>query len=319
MKQNPCYSDKIKSHILKIYEKLTGMFSGPTPTPNNIERALTIMNVITPLTKDETIQKSYDLFRAAMRVPTSQTYPYEKQMEIARVAMQGAYKCNKSLLPPVEDLDNIIKFAKYHFFRLAKPGNEEYLKATMNALCALVYDPGTDTLTALRDEFLAKPGRFVHTTAQMLLDNNPPKLHKVVFLLLSHVSKKLFSDDGGLSTDPNVMGALCASCASAHAHLNPKDDVQEAALTVLFKMINSSRWLPHITEKGWKVLDLAAHWVSSDLPALRRCLDNSLLMERIRVRGRPGAATIWENMTRRIQSRLGVVAGRAGQARTSVN
>jgi len=44
--------------ITRIYEKLTETFSNPTPTTEEIDRALEAMELIAPLSENEIAQKS---------------------------------------------------------------------------------------------------------------------------------------------------------------------------------------------------------------------------------------------------------------------
>ena len=50
------------------------------------------------------------------------------------------------------------------------------------------------------------------------------------------------------------MRGLCVDWASAVNGIEHTSDVQKATLSVLFGMINSSHWLPHIVPSKWKLL-----------------------------------------------------------------
>jgi len=95
--KSSCYSHEISPQINRIYEKLTEMFKEPTSTPEEISHAVTIIEFITPLAKNDATQGSYDLFRAIMRAPVSPTYSLEQKWRVSRLAMRNAAD---NLAPP---------------------------------------------------------------------------------------------------------------------------------------------------------------------------------------------------------------------------
>lgn len=333
-----CYSNEIESQIRKIYEKLAGVFSKPALIRVEIKRALAIMKSITPHAKDNAAQKSYDLFHAAMQAKPSSNYSRKDQMEVARIAMEGAFKWDKSLLPPVGDPDHIVEFIRHYFLGLSKAdmdhtGTKEHLEAIRNALCAVVYDPGTINLDGLRRIIREGASRFVGATGRVFhwQDSESLQLHKAALLFLPHFSNDIFNDNSGISVDRDLKDYLCTGWASALVHVGLEDGawvglgdgVKEAALTVLFDMINSN-WLPHITENAWEFLASTGPSVPGDFPAFRRCLDNSESMRRIGNLGSPRITAIWADLEGQNQSRpdavvggsrMGPNVGRRGRAR----
>jgi len=82
------------------------------------------------------------------------------------------------------------------------------------------------------------------------------------------------------------MRSLCVDWASAIDGIEHTCDVQKATLAVLFGMVNSSHWRPHIVTEKWKLLEYFTS-VPDDSQPLRRCIDNPG-DGRDRERGKPG-------------------------------
>jgi len=70
------------------------------------------------------------------------------------------------------------------------------------------------------------------------------------------------------------------------------NDVQKATLVVLFGMINSPHWRPHVVTKKWNLLEYFAA-VPGNSPPLRRCLDNPELMGIVGDVEEPAAMVLW--------------------------
>ena len=70
------------------------------------------------------------------------------------------------------------------------------------------------------------------------------------------------------------------------------EDARTTALTVLFGMMNSPHWRPHIVPEKWKLLEYFAS-VPDDSQPLRRCLDNLELVDAISVVENPAALAHW--------------------------
>ena len=76
------------------------------------------------------------------------------------------------------------------------------------------------------------------------------------------------------------MWNLCVDWALVVNSIEHTPDVQEATLAVLFNMINSPHWHPHIIMEKWKLLEYFMS-VYDDLQALGRCLHNPELTDTI--------------------------------------
>ena len=90
--------------------------------------------------------------------------------------------------------------------------------------------------------------------------------------------------------------------ASAVDSVKHSYNVKKAALAVLFRMINSPHWCPHIVTEKWKLLEYSSSvpddpqppdWVPYDPQPLRRCLDNPELIDVIKNVECSGAMGFW--------------------------
>jgi len=69
----------VTNEVLKSPKKFTETFSDPTPTTEGVNRALEAMEIIAPLSENETARKSYQLLHVAMKAPRSLAYSQEKK------------------------------------------------------------------------------------------------------------------------------------------------------------------------------------------------------------------------------------------------
>jgi len=92
--------------------------------------------------------------------------------------------------------------------------------------------------------------------------------------------------------DDDQTRKLCVDWASSVDAIEHTFDVQKAVLAVLFGMINSPRWRPHIVPDKWKLLEYFTS-VPDDSQPLRRCLDNPDLTDAIRDVEYPLAMVLW--------------------------
>jgi hypothetical protein len=92
--------------------------------------------------------------------------------------------------------------------------------------------------------------------------------------------------------EPDQMRSFCVDWASTVDSIEHTHDVQKASLTVLFGMMNSPHWRPHIVSDKWKLLKYFTS-VPDDSQPLRRCLNNPELMYAVPEAGNPAAIIIW--------------------------
>ena len=90
-------SHKFRPQIDQVYKALFEIFQNPDPSIDQIDRALEVMEVIAPLSK-EIATKSYGLFRVIMHAKALQSHP-EKKLKASRLAMRGAYTWD-DVVPP---------------------------------------------------------------------------------------------------------------------------------------------------------------------------------------------------------------------------
>jgi len=301
------YSRQVSLQIGRIYESLTRTFQNPVSTPK-ISRALEAMELIAPLSKEEISRNSYDLFRVIMRIPVS-PYTREKKWEASRLALQGAYKCDK-FLPSVEDPQEILTFLEYHF-ELAGKGGQDHNEPIQNALRALVHSPGP-TIEVLRRFDPTQPS-FVHNICRLFQNDKPPHLCKAALLFLPLVGDRWFDAPHPIM-GPGQMIGLCMDLASVVDRFEHTHDVQKAFLAVLLRMINSPHWRPHIVPENWRLLEYFTLVPDDDIP-LRSCIDNPELIDAISALKNPDVLALWlvvlcwkyEELIPQVQKRLKAV------------
>ena len=246
------------------------------------------MKLIAPLSDRNAAQKSYDLFHIVMHTPTSTTYTQENKWEAARLTMHGAYKSDE-FLPPVEDPQDILAFLTHHF-DLTDGGRKYQDESIQDTLCALAYASSPAAIESLERFNPKQSPKFVPGICYAYENNKPFQLRKAAFFFLPFISDKWFDTPEPIM-GPDEMKRFCADWASTMDEIGNTDDVKKAGLTVLFGMINSPHWRPHIVEEKWKLLESFA-LVTDDSQALRKCIGNLELIDTIKGMGNA------ENMTR---------------------
>ena len=285
-----CYSDQVGDQINKIFIKLTETFGDPT-NADKIDRALEVMKLIAPLSNDNIAQKSYNLFHVVMQAHVSPEYSQEKKWNASRLTIHGAYKRNQPF-PLDDDPQDLLTFLAHHF-DLAIGRGENQDEPIHDALCVLAYVSDPATIKALNDIILKKPS-LIRGICYVYQNSKPLKLRRAALFFLPLVADRFFNTTQPIM-EPDQMKNLCVDWASTvddFEHLELTPDVQKAALTVLFGMINSPRWRPHIVTEKWKLLECFT-LVPDDSQPLRRCIDNPDLIEVIKDVDYPDASVLW--------------------------
>ena len=246
------------------------------------------MELIAPLSENAIAQRSYDLFHVVMQAPISQAYSEEKKCDASRLTMHGAYKSDK-FLPWVEDPQDILTFLDHHF-DLATRGDQNQDEPIQNALRALAYASDPVTIEVLKHFDPTKPS-FVRGICYVYRDKKPLELRKAALFFLPLIGDKWFNTPHPIM-EPDQMRSLCADWASAVDDIEHTYDVQKATLAVLFGMINSPHWRPHILTEKWKLLECFTS-VPDDSQPLRRCIDNSDLLDVIKDMDNQAALFLW--------------------------
>ena len=248
------------------------------------------MELIAPLSDGNIAQKSYELFHVVMQAPVSPAYSQDKKWEASRRTVHGAYKCVK-FPPSVEDPRDILTFLDHHF-ELAIGGKNQD-EPIQNALRALAYASGPVTIEALRRFDPTKPS-FVSGICYVFQDDRPSELRKTALFFLPLIGDRWFNTPRPIMK-PDQMKSLCVNWASAVDAIDHSPDVQKATLAVLFGMINSPHWRPHIVADKWKLLEYFPS-VPDDSQPLKRCVDNLELMDAIRDVPNRAAMSLWMNI-----------------------
>ena len=246
------------------------------------------MELIIPLSTKDIAEKSYQLFHVVVQAPVSLAYSQEKKWHASRLALHGAYKWDV-YMPFVEDPQDVLIFLDHHF-DLATGGDENQDEPIQNALRALAYAPSPVTIEALKRFDPTEPS-FVRGICYVYQSNKSFQLRKAALFFLPLIGDRWFNTPHPIM-EPDQMSRLCVDWASAVDGIEHTYDVQKATLAVLFGMINSPHWRPHIVVEKWKLLEYFTA-VPDDSQPLRRCIDNPELMEAIKDVGNPAAMVLW--------------------------
>ena len=271
-----------------MYLRLLEIFRSTNST--EIDRALEVMELITAISGEEVVTRSYELFHVTIQRPISPVYTQEKMWKATRLALHGAYKWDR-VLPPVKDPQPILDFLSHHFELVG--GDEVHDEPIQNALRALAYASTPETIEALKNFDPTRPS-FVQGICYVLQEIKPLQLRKAALSFLSLIAHKLFNNRVTIM-DHNVMKSLCANWASAVDEVWGADGVREAALVVLLNMINSSYWRPHVVWDKWRLLEYS-DLVLDDSQPLARCLRNPDLVDAISTAGNPDATNLWSKI-----------------------
>jgi len=277
------------------------MFRNPISTIDEIDCALLTLRVIAHLSEsdiallsgNDVAQDSYNLFHLVMQAPISLSYPQDKKWEAARLTMHTAYKWDKSL-PWVKDPQDILVFLDHHFdsdtFHLAIMGDQDLNVPTQDALRALAYASGPTVIRALEHFDPTEPS-FVRGICHVFQDDHPLQLRKAALFFLALISDKWFNTPHQIM-GPDQMKTFCVDWASVVDSIEHTHDAQKAIIAILFGMINSDHWRPHIVTEKWKLLEYFTSVPDDSLP-LRRSIDNPELMDVIRSMGNPATVVLW--------------------------
>ena len=246
------------------------------------------MELLAPFPNNDIADKSYCLFRVIMDTPVSLAFTTKKKWTAARLMMDGAYNWDK-FLPWVGDPSHILTFLNHHFDLITK-SDENWETPIQNSLRAIAYASDKDTVEALTKFDPTQP-LFVRGICYTYQDDRSFQLRKAALFFLPLVGERWFNAPEPIMDD-DQMRKLCIDWASSVDGIEHTYDVQKAVLAVLFGMINSPHWRPHIVPEQWKLLEYFSS-VPDDSQPLRRCLDNPDLMDAIRDVDSPVAMVLW--------------------------
>ena len=264
-------SQKHTVQIGRIFDKLEEAFRSISSTREEIDIALEVMELIAPLSEDAITQRSHDLFHVVMRTPVSPAYSEEKKWEALQLTMDCANKCNKSL-PCVENPEDILASLVCDFNLAAsknrnrdeptpdeltpgEPTPDEELtpdEAIGNALRAL-HASGPVAVEALKR--FNPTEAFISGILYVFQDDKPSQLRRAALLFLPFIGNGWFNTLTPIMRD-DQMRKFCADWASAVDDLEHTHHVRKAALAVLYDMIKSCHWRPHIVTEKLKITGL---------------------------------------------------------------
>jgi hypothetical protein len=275
------------------------VFRNPTPTTDEVDRALEALELIAYLSKkniaflsqDNIASESYRLFHVIMQAPISPACSREKKWKAFRLAIYGTHRRDVLLpwnrgidilshLPSDGDSLNTLTFLGYRF-NLA------------TGLCQNQDESNQDDLILIALYALLCASVPVTIEAPEGFDpcDEPFMLREAALFFLPLISDEWFNTPDPIMK-PDQMESFCVNWASAVDAVEHTDDVREAILVVLFGMINSPHWRPHIVLDKWDLLEYFTSVPDSFQP-LKRCIDNPGLTDTISNVGNPAAMKHW--------------------------
>ena len=278
------------SKINRIYQKLVETFKNPSPSTDEVDRALEAMELITPLPMGVIASNSYRLFHVVMHTPISDAYSRVKRWQAARHAMHGACKWDGGL-ERLDDPQDILTFLNCHISLIPRPKKIRD-EAIQNAMRAVAYDPGPATIEAL-ELFDSTNPFFLRGIPYAFEGGQPLQLRKAALLFLPLIGDKWFNNTPYPIMEPDQMNSFCVDWASAIDSVDSTPEIQKAVLAALFGMINSSHWRPHIFPDKSKLLEYFSLVPNYHSKPFRRCLDNPEVTSAISEMGDPAAMSRW--------------------------
>jgi len=236
------------------------------------------MELISPLSKNEIAQNSYRLFHVIMQAPVTDVYSREKKWEASRLALHGAYRCDK-FLPPVGDPLDVLIFLDHHFDLITGDHGENHDEPIENALCALAYASDPATIEGLKGFDPTQPS-FVRGICYAYQGDRPLLLRKAAFFFLPLIGDRWFDTPDPIMK-PDQAKNWYGNWNSIVHGVEHTQDTQKAILSVLLEMINSPHWRPHVAPEDWELLKYLSS-VPDDFRPLRKCIDNPELIGVIR-------------------------------------
>ena len=271
LKQPDGVGDKLNQHLGGLCEKLAEVFQDAGSSTIEIDSALDAMAVVaSSIITIPVYVKGRELLHAVMNAPITLSYTTEKKWQVARCFMHGLCRWSDRYWTWIGDPQDVITFLGHHF-DLATQGGENQDKPIMYALRTLAMTSDNVTIAALNCPDLAKP-TFIRGVLHAFEKARPLVLRSDAFDFLGRISEKWFETSGPIM-EPEQMGRLCADWASVVDSLVETDRVKKFALMVLFGMMNSPHWRPHIVGEKWKLLEWSTS-VPDDFEPLKRCIDN---------------------------------------------
>ena len=181
------------------------------------------------------------------------------------------------------------KFLEHHF-SLAIKDDGDHDVPIQNALRVLGSVSGPVMNEALNHFNLTQPS-FVRGIRFAFEGSRPAQLREAAFFFLPLIADKWFNTPNPIM-EPAQMKVRCKDWTSAADNAGATSDTRKAPLAILFNMINSIHWRPHIVAEKWKLL---MFFISDpyDTEPLMRCLRNPDLIDAIPNVGEPGARVLW--------------------------
>ena len=282
--------EELEKYFSVLYKKFAKVFLDTSTTSAEIDFALSAMAVATSFVQEVFLfEQSHDLFHVIMNAPITLAYTQEKKWQAARYLLRGLCGWADNFCYWAGDPQDVLTFLSYHF-DLANQDGEYPDEPILHALRTLGYTQDPVTIEALRHFDSTKP-TFVSGICYAFQGDKPPSVRYSALYLLPRIGDKWFVGPHPIM-EPDQMRRLCTDWASFVDITVKTPRVKKEALAVLFYMINSPHWRPHIPTNTLRLLD----WFTSvpdDSEPLKRCLDNPELTDVILGIADPAVVVAW--------------------------
>ena len=283
-------SPEVPAQANKIFGELEPTFAASTPDDNHhapVYRALEVLVMIYHLPNIISPSMSYKVFQMVMQSCVPETCS-KKKWKVSCLAIHNAYIDNQSP-PGAKELKAILTFLS-HYFDLGIADGKYQDVPIQNALHVLASTTSPTTIEAIKQ--LNPTGNwFVYGIRHTLQSDRAPELREAALLFLPLIADIWFHPST-IIMGSIEMDSFCTDWASAVDSVELTSATLKASLTVLFAMISSPLWRPHIVPDKWTLLK---HFrsVPADLEPLNLCIKNPGLIDEIRHVDNHEAMVLW--------------------------
>ena len=281
--------EKLEKHLCGISKKVADVFLDASSTTTEVDLALEAMAAVTSIHSGSIFEKGRHLFHVVMSAPVTLAFTQEKKWQAARCVMRCLYRWAEEFWPWEGDPQDVLTFLDHHF-DLATQGGENQDGPIQDALAALGYADDPVVIEALKSFDPTGP-TFVRGIFYALQEYRPFRVRTFAFCFLAFIGDRWFNAPRPIM-EPDQMKRLCADWASVIDATEETGEVEMATFAVLFYMMNSPHWRPHIVTNKWKLLESLTSVPDSSEP-LRRCLDNLELTDAVAEIGDPAVMVAW--------------------------
>lgn len=273
--------------IIEKLEQTFGQFTSDDIYHAPVDQALQALVMIYSLPDIISPSMSYKIFQIVMQSHVPKTCS-EKKWKVSCMAIHSAYIGSW----PLSDAEGAITALTFlnHYFSLGLASGKYQDEPIRDALCVLASISSPTTIEAI-NQFNPTGNWLIYGIKYALQSDRALELRKAAFLFLPLIVNIWFHPST-LIMGSTEMETFCQDWASTLDSIEPTPATFEPSLVVLFGMISSPLWRPHIVPDVWKILE---HFrlVTTSLESLHLCIGDPGLIAEIRHVENPKAMVLW--------------------------